>query len=91
MVVINAELVQEELERRSWDRLRLASEMGVSHQTVTNMFDGRNLLHSTQVALFNAFDGLIPFAKLFQVTAGADAREQTEPEAEAVPAEEAVA
>lgn len=70
MVVINAELVERELERRSWNRLRLASEMGVSHQTVTNMFDGKNLLHSTQVALFNAFDGLIPFAKLFQVTAG---------------------
>jgi plasmid maintenance system antidote protein VapI len=82
MVVINAELVERELERRSWNRLRLASEMGVSHQTVTNMFDGGNLLHKTQVALFNAFGGRIEFAELFVVTAGEDA---------AVPAEEAVA
>jgi len=83
MVVINVVKAQAEMKRRGWDRLRLASEMGVSHQTVTNMFDGKNLLHSTQVALFNAFDGLIPFEKLFQVTAG-------EQGADNVPAAEAV-
>ena len=70
MVVINPAVVEKECKRREWNRLRLASEMGVSHQTVHNMFDGRNLLHTTQVALFNAFGGHIPFAELFVVTAG---------------------
>lgn len=73
MVVVNQALLGRELEKRNWDLLRLASEMGVSHQTVRNILNGESVAHRTQVALFNALGGAIPFTKLFVVTPGEDA------------------
>ena len=72
MVVINMRVVAAELEKRGWSDTRLAAEMDVAPNTVRNMLDGKGLRHDTQVALFNAFKGLIPFGDLFEVVAGPD-------------------
>ncbi len=77
MVIINRELVTQEMERRGWSQERLAAEMGVHFNTVRNLLAGLSVRHDTQVALFNAFEGLIPFGDLFEVVAGPDAEQPT--------------
>lgn len=77
MVVLNQPIIQAELDRRGWSETRLAAEMDVAPNTVRNMLDGKGLRHDTQVSLFNAFGGLIPFGELFQVVPGPDVEQAT--------------
>lgn len=72
MVVLNEPVVRAELERRGWSETKLAADMDVHYNSVRNMLSGKPVSHSTQVALFNAFDGLIPFEKLLVLTPGDD-------------------
>lgn len=75
MVIINKAVVERELRRRKWTPAHLIAEMDVVENTVRSMMDLGPVAHRTQVALFNAFGGHIPFAKLFVVTPGPDAAE----------------
>jgi len=73
MVVINESVVSKELKRRDWDHYRLASEMGVSYQSVRNMLAGEHCGRKGEMGLYNAFKGAVPLAKLFKLTAGEEA------------------
>lgn len=68
MVIARRSIVDREMKRRGLSAAGLASAMGVREQTVINLLGGQGIHHSTQVALFNAFGGLIPFTKLFEVS-----------------------
>jgi len=70
MVVVNVALVRREMKKRQWSRADLASKMGCDQRTVENILNGRPLAHSTQVALFKAFSGLVPFRKLLTLSPG---------------------
>lgn len=72
MVVVNEKIIEREMRAREWDATQLAARMGVHFNTARNMLNGEGVGHNTQVALFNAFDGKLPFTKLFMVTAGTD-------------------
>lgn len=83
MVVVNAARLGRELKRRGWSDEKLAGEMGVHFNTVRNLLSGASVSHATQLALFNALQGHVPFTKLFTVTPGPDV-ETAEPAKEKV-------
>jgi transcriptional regulator with XRE-family HTH domain len=72
MVVVNSTRLHRELKRRDWSEERLAAEMGVHFNTVRNLLSGASVSHATQLALFNALQGHVPFTKLFMVSPGPD-------------------
>ena len=67
MVIANIAVVKAAQVKRGWDDCRLASEMGVSYQTVVNLFAGNSLGDRTQTALFDAFDGEVALDQLFEI------------------------
>lgn len=84
MVIINKAVVERELRRRGWTPARLIAEMDVVENTVRSMMDLGPVAHRTQLALFNAFQGHVPFQKLFTVTPGPDGAATPEQREEAV-------
>lgn len=74
MVVANKAVVAREMARRGWSLAQLVGAMDVAENTARSVLSGTEPVgHATQVKLWNAFGGRIPFAKLFAVTAGEEA------------------
>ncbi len=90
-ITVKQEPFTEALARRSWTLTHFAAETGLHQLTVERVASGAPTGEKFIAAALVAFPEL-EFADLFEiVTPGPDAAAQTEPEADAVPAEEAVA
>jgi plasmid maintenance system antidote protein VapI len=71
MVVANKTVVDREMARRGWELPDLVGAMRVSENTARAALSGTEpVSHTTQLKLYSAFGGHVPFTKLFTVTPG---------------------
>lgn len=78
MVVANKDVVDREMKRRGWELPQLVGAMGVAENTARAALSGTEpVSHTTQLKLYSAFGGRVPFTKLFKVTPGVAAEAPT--------------
>ncbi len=78
MVVANKAVVEREMARRGWELPQLVGAMGVAENTARAAMSGTEpVSHTTQLKLYSAFGGHVPFVKLFTVSPGVAAEVPT--------------